>query len=121
MDFDADRIYYSHQNLQQQQGDGGVSGANNSDASGRLEDEEDRAMDGNVLRRHFREFLSEFAVYLPLTFRDFCILMYDIVIIMPFLLYFYRKLSSGCQSIHLPRSFTPDASSSSLDQRHFPR
>lgn len=61
MDFDADRIYFSHQNLQQQQpggGDGGAA-AENNDAGGRLEDEEERAVDSDALRRHYREFLSE--------------------------------------------------------------
>lgn len=66
MDFDADRIYYSHQNLHQQQP--GIDGApqqqqstNNNDRNrSSLEDEEDRAVDSDALRRHFREFLSEF-------------------------------------------------------------
>ena len=59
MDFDADRIYYSHQNLQQQQQQ--QSGGEDGDAAaaGRLEDEEDRAVDSNALRRHYREFLSK--------------------------------------------------------------
>ena len=67
MDFDADRIYYSHQNLHQQPGAGnnnnasssGGGGANASAASVSFEDEEERAVDSNALRRHYREFLSE--------------------------------------------------------------
>ena len=65
MDFDADRIYYSHQNLQQQQqqqqnqsGDDGATSA--AAGAGRLEDEEDRAVDSQALRRHYREFMSKF-------------------------------------------------------------
>ncbi|KAL3762694.1 hypothetical protein ACHAWU_001639 [Discostella pseudostelligera] len=63
MDFDADRIYYSHQNLQQQQqqnqsGDDGATSA--AAGAGRLEDEEDRAVDSQALRRHYREFLRNY-------------------------------------------------------------
>lgn len=60
-DFDADRIYYSHQNLQQQQQPGGGDGAasNPNNANGRMEDEEERAVDSDALRRHYREFLSK--------------------------------------------------------------
>lgn len=59
-DFDADRIYYSHQNLQQQQPGGGDGGAtSNAATDGRLEDEEERAVDSDALRRHYREFLSK--------------------------------------------------------------
>jgi hypothetical protein len=59
MDFDADRIYYSHQNLHQQQdGDGR---AEQQQGASRLEDEEERAVDSDALRRHFREFLRKFA------------------------------------------------------------
>ena len=66
MDFDADRIYYSHQNLHQQQP--GVDGApaqqnqqsTSNDRDRLFEDEEERAVDSDALRRHFREFLSEF-------------------------------------------------------------
>ena len=71
MDFDADRIYYSHQNLQQQPGVGedGANAAETANAAaagadGRLEDEEERAVDVDALRRHFREFLSECLGYL---------------------------------------------------------
>ncbi|KAL7543076.1 hypothetical protein ACHAXR_012393 [Thalassiosira sp. AJA248-18] len=70
MDFDADRIYYSHQNLQQQQqpaagdddGTGtGTATATTNDASRRgLEDEEERNVDSDALRRHFREFLRNY-------------------------------------------------------------
>eukprot|EP00581_Thalassiosira_minuscula_P005523 CAMPEP_0183747536 /NCGR_PEP_ID=MMETSP0737-20130205/67312_1 /TAXON_ID=385413 /ORGANISM="Thalassiosira miniscula, Strain CCMP1093" /LENGTH=384 /DNA_ID=CAMNT_0025983249 /DNA_START=152 /DNA_END=1302 /DNA_ORIENTATION=- len=64
MDFDADRIYYSHQNLQQQQPLGnsgeGDDAAANDPANGRLEDEEERAVDVDALRRHFREFLRNY-------------------------------------------------------------
>eukprot|EP00584_Thalassiosira_punctigera_P024764 CAMPEP_0172555120 /NCGR_PEP_ID=MMETSP1067-20121228/58060_1 /TAXON_ID=265564 ORGANISM="Thalassiosira punctigera, Strain Tpunct2005C2" /NCGR_SAMPLE_ID=MMETSP1067 /ASSEMBLY_ACC=CAM_ASM_000444 /LENGTH=107 /DNA_ID=CAMNT_0013343629 /DNA_START=120 /DNA_END=440 /DNA_ORIENTATION=+ len=69
MDFDADRIYYSHQNLQQQRehlpSGGGDDGAANdaadpAAAGGRLEDEEERAVDVDALRRHFREFLRNY-------------------------------------------------------------
>ena len=56
-DFDADRIYYSHQNLQQQQPDEGAT--SNAATDGRLEDEEERAVDSDALRRHYREFLSK--------------------------------------------------------------
>lgn len=61
MDFDADRIYYSHQNLHQQQ-DGSQVGQNHPTASSasRLEDEEERQVDADALRRHFREFLRKF-------------------------------------------------------------
>ena len=58
MDFDADRIYYSHQNLQQENAGGGAGNAASND-NGRLDEEEDRAVDTDALRRHYREFLSE--------------------------------------------------------------
>lgn len=57
MDFDADRIYYSHQNLHQQQDGDGQPGQQQS--ASRLEDEEERAVDSDALRRHFREFLRK--------------------------------------------------------------
>ena len=57
MDFDEDRIYYSHQNLQQQAAPNAAAGA--AANNGRLEDEEERAVDSDALRRHYREFLSE--------------------------------------------------------------
>lgn len=60
MDFDADRIYYSHQNLHQQAsssaGDGAAAAPSSSAAA---LDEEDRQVDADALRRHYREFLSE--------------------------------------------------------------
>lgn len=60
MDFDADRIYYSHQNLHQQQ-DGSQEGQNPTTSSASLlEDEEERQVDADALRRHFREFLRKF-------------------------------------------------------------
>lgn len=60
MDFDADRIYYSHQNLHQQQ-DGSQVGQNpTASSASRLEDEEERQVDADALRRHFREFLRKF-------------------------------------------------------------
>lgn len=59
MDFDADRIYYSHQNLHQQQ-DGDGRQPEQQQAANRLEDEEERAVDSDALRRHFREFLRKF-------------------------------------------------------------
>ena len=58
MDFDADRIYYSHQNLHQQQ-DGDSRPEQQQQGSTRLEDEEERAVNADALRRHFREFLRE--------------------------------------------------------------
>jgi len=58
MDFDADRIYYSHQNLHQQQ-DGDGRQPEQQQAANRLEDEEERAVDSDALRRHFREFLRK--------------------------------------------------------------
>lgn len=64
MDFDADQIYYSHQNLQQQQPAGGApsTSATINNTNGRVveQDEEERAIDNDALRRHFREFLSEY-------------------------------------------------------------
>ena len=38
-------------------GDGAASNPNN--ANGRMEDEEERAVDSDALRRHYREFLSK--------------------------------------------------------------
>lgn len=51
MDFDETRLYYSHQQLQTQNGDEGQDEIN-------LEDES--AVDLNAVRRHFREFLRKF-------------------------------------------------------------
>jgi hypothetical protein len=63
MDFDADRIYYSHQNLH-----GNVPVAEGSaapDGRGPAIDEDERAVDADALRRHYREFLSEFSSCRP--------------------------------------------------------
>ena len=64
MDFDEDRIYYSHQNL------AAGPDANNNGADGQRQrppghaeamlDLEDGAVDLGAVRRHFREFLREF-------------------------------------------------------------
>ena len=51
MDFDETRLYYSHQQLQTQNGDEGQDEIN-------LEDES--SVDLNAVRRHFREFLRKF-------------------------------------------------------------
>ena len=66
MDFDEDRIYYSHQNL------AAGPNANNNGADGQQQrppghaeamlDLEDGAVDLGAVRRHFREFLREFGV-----------------------------------------------------------
>ena len=63
MDFDEDRIYYSHQNL------AAGPNANNNGADGQRQrppghaeamlDLEDGAVDLGAVRRHFREFLRE--------------------------------------------------------------
>ena len=55
MDFDEDRIYYSHQQLQ-------VNNNDNTEIDGAAanpQDEED-AVDLKVARRHFREFLRKY-------------------------------------------------------------
>jgi len=58
MDFDEERIYYSHQNLQQE-GDGGLE--NDNDQLGDLDiDDEDDRFSAKMIRRHFKEFLSKF-------------------------------------------------------------
>ena len=59
MDFDADRIYYSHQNLHQQAPPASGEGAAAASSSSAALDEEDRQVDADALRRHYREFLSE--------------------------------------------------------------
>ena len=75
MDFDGDRIFYSHQNLHQQKeedetGGGGVleDQVNQSTvdaqraaaaARGIQADDEEFDIDSDALRRHYREFLSE--------------------------------------------------------------
>ncbi|KAL3784813.1 hypothetical protein HJC23_013853 [Cyclotella cryptica] len=61
MDFDEDRIYYSHQNLHQPttttvgSGSGAANGSNDRDL-----DEEERTVNLDALRRHFREFLRNY-------------------------------------------------------------
>ena len=63
MDFDEDRIYYSHQNLAV-----GPNANNNANAADQQQrphaeamlDLEDGAVDLGAVRRHFREFLREF-------------------------------------------------------------
>ena len=63
MDFDEDRIYYSHQNLA-----AGPNANNNANAADQqrpgqvaeaMLDLEDGAVDLGAVRRHFREFLRE--------------------------------------------------------------
>ena len=54
MDFDETRLYYSHQQLQTQNGDEGQDELN-------LEDES--SVDLKAVRRHFREFLRKFQTY----------------------------------------------------------
>ena len=55
MDYDEDRIYYSYQNLQTQD-------ENDSTTANLAKDLEMDAenVDSNIIRRHFREFLSKF-------------------------------------------------------------
>ena len=64
MDFDETRLYYSHQQLQQQQQPNGDEAGNDAvlrAESGRGGDfEEDTAVDLQAVRRHFREFLRKF-------------------------------------------------------------
>ena len=59
MDFDSDRIYYSHQNLHGPAAGGENAAADGAAAAAPTVDEEDRAVDADALRRHYREFLSE--------------------------------------------------------------
>lgn len=63
MDFDETRLYYSHQQLQQQQPAAGDEDANDSAlraaVSGSGDAEEDTPVDLQAVRRHFREFLRE--------------------------------------------------------------
>ena len=68
MDFDSDRIYYSHQNLHGPSAGGGENAAADGTAAAAAPsvDEEDRAVDADALRRHYREFLSE---CLPLVYK----------------------------------------------------
>ena len=69
MDFDADRIYYSHQNLHGNVVDD--EGAAAADGRGSAIDEDERAVDADALRRHYREFLSEFVS------ADLCVLLLE--------------------------------------------
>ena len=61
MDFDEDRIYYSHQNLAVQRGGDGADGGTAAPGAGTgtdaILDLEDGDVDLNAVRRHFREFL----------------------------------------------------------------
>ena len=115
-DFDADKIYYSHQNLQQQQQPGNNADAPTNNIDGRLVDEEERAVDSDALRRHYREFLSEFAsstiIFKCITHGIMSIYLIIYYFIAMLKLHYTstqqnihinnRKLSSGCQQIHLP-------------------
>lgn len=58
MDFDEERIYYSHQNLQQQK-DGDLEDAGRDDLGHLDVDGEDNRVDSKTIRRHFKEFLRE--------------------------------------------------------------
>jgi hypothetical protein len=69
MDFDETRLYYSHQQLQQQSAGTGENGddedgpdgdAANPNAAGVTFNEDDSRVDLQAVRRHFREFLSKF-------------------------------------------------------------
>ena len=55
MDFDENRLYFSHQNLQRS------NAANNNDEGPQDEeqDPDENNVDLEAVRRHFREFLSE--------------------------------------------------------------
>jgi hypothetical protein len=64
MDFDETRLYYSHQQLQQQSGGTGENGDNEEDgdaenAAGVTFNEDDSRVDLQAVRRHFREFLRK--------------------------------------------------------------
>ena len=54
MDFDDDRLYYSHQALQQD----GNSGQNNLNNAAAVDDNDNVNL--TAVRRHFREFLRKF-------------------------------------------------------------
>jgi hypothetical protein len=57
MDFDDDRLYYSHQALQQD----GNSGRNSDrNAAAAIMDDNDDNVNLMAVRRHFREFLRKF-------------------------------------------------------------
>jgi hypothetical protein len=55
MDFDEDRIYYSHQNLQQQE-----RPSTNGVVDTAVDGDEDDNVDLGAARRHFREFLRKY-------------------------------------------------------------
>lgn len=82
MDFDEDRIYYSHQNLAVQRGGGGGDGdgtgnAGASDARNEATlDLEDGDVDLGAVRRHFREFLREYLLLLLLLPFNYVLLVY---------------------------------------------
>ena len=63
MDFDEDRIYYSHQNLAANSaGNGNNNGEADQPPPEAMLDLEDGAVDLGAVRRHFREFLREFGM-----------------------------------------------------------
>ena len=61
MDFDEDRIYYSHQNLAASSAGGNANNGGGADQPPpeAMLDLEDGAVDLGAVRRHFREFLRE--------------------------------------------------------------
>jgi hypothetical protein len=61
MDFDEDRIYYSHQNLQQKQPgeDGNGGGLDNNLDDDQLDLEAGSTPDLRAVKRHCREFLRK--------------------------------------------------------------
>lgn len=63
MDFDEDRIYYSHQNLAASSAGGNANNGGGADQPPpeAMLDLEDGAVDLGAVRRHFREFLREFS------------------------------------------------------------
>ena len=67
MDFDEERIYFSHQNLQQQR-DGKLDSVDDN-ADDLQFDGENGEVDPRTIRRHLKEFLREFV------FNLFCINM----------------------------------------------
>lgn len=81
MDFDETRLYYSHQALRR-----------NDDVEAEEEQEED-VVQVSAVRRHFREFLSE------------CFSVHNVKLnrspSLTCIVFQYRKLSSGAESLHL--------------------